>query len=141
MSYIFHKEDTTFRFLDKKLIISWLNRSLEKEKKISGELNFIFCSDEYLLQINRQYLQHDYYTDIITFDYSQKNLVSGDIYISIDRVKDNAATYKVSFQNELLRVIIHGVLHLCGYKDKTKADAGLMRKKEDYYLSLWPKQI
>lgn len=141
MSYSFHKESTVFRFSDKNLIINWLNLSLKKEKKISGELNFIFCSDKYLLKINQEYLNHDYYTDIITFDYTQKNLVSGDIYISIDRVKENATTYQVSFQNELLRVIIHGVLHLCGYKDKTRADARLMREKEDYYLSLWPKQI
>jgi rRNA maturation RNase YbeY len=141
MGYSFHKENTTFRFSDKNLIINWLDNCLRKEKKISGEMNFIFCSDKYLLKINQEYLQHDYYTDIITFDYTQKNLVSGDIYISIDRVKENANTYKVSFQNELLRVIVHGVLHLCGYKDKTKAHARLMREKEDYYLSLWPKQI
>lgn len=141
MSYGFHKENISFRFSDKNLIINWLTASLKKEKKVPGELNFIFCSDKYLLKINREYLNHDFYTDIITFDYTQKNLVSGDIYISIDRVKENAATYRVSFQNELLRVIIHGVLHLCGYKDKTKAHARLMGEKEDYYLSLWPKQI
>lgn len=140
MSYIFHKEDTAFRFLNKSLIINWLSSSLKKEKKKPGELNFIFCSDKYLLKMNRQYLQHDYYTDIITFDYSQKDLVSGDIYISIDRVKENASTYKVSFQDELLRVMIHGVLHLCGYKDKSTQAARLMREKEDYYLSLWSKQ-
>jgi rRNA maturation RNase YbeY len=140
MSYIFHKEDTSFRFLDKTLIIKWLSLCMSKEKKKEGELSFIFCSDKYLLNINRQYLQHDDYTDIITFDYTQKNLVSGDIYISIERVKENAQTYKVTFQNELLRVMVHGVLHLCGYKDKTSRDARIMREKEDYYLSLWPKQ-
>lgn len=140
MSYIFHKEDTRFRFPNKTLIIKWLSLCISKEKKKEGELSFIFCSDKYLLNINRQYLKHDDYTDIITFDYTQKNLVSGDIYISIDRIKENAQTYKVTFQNELLRVMVHGVLHLCGYKDKTSRDARLMREKEDYYLSLWPKQ-
>lgn len=137
MSCEFHKQNIPFRFLHKAKIISWFDHALKKEKKSAGELNFIFCSDKYLLGINRQYLNHDFYTDIITFDYSQGKQVSGDIYISIDRVKDNAKTYEVSFQDELLRVLIHGVLHLCGYKDKTKADARLMRQKEDYYLSLW----
>lgn len=139
MSYIFHKEDISFRFLNKHLVISWFSSALKKERKKGGEISFIFCSDEYLLQINRQHLKHDYYTDIITFDYSVKDLLSGDIYISIDRVKENAGTYNVTFQQELLRVMIHGVLHLCGYKDKTTRDARLMREKEDYYLSLWSK--
>ena len=141
MSYSFFKEDTQFRFQDKSLIINWLSRCARNEKKTPGELNYIFCSDKYLLGINRQYLQHDDYTDIITFDYTQGNLISGDIYISIDRIKENAGIYKVSFQNELLRVMVHGLLHLCGYKDKSARDSRLMRQKEDYCLSLWPKQF
>jgi len=141
MSYIFHKENISFRFINQQQVIAWINQVLSREKKKPGDLNFIFCSDEYLLHMNRKHLQHDYYTDIITFDYTVKSLVSGDVYISIDRVKENAQTYGVSFKNELLRVIIHGVLHLCGYKDKSDRDARLMRKKEDYYLSLWPKPI
>lgn len=141
MSYTFNKEDIRFRFSNKTLIIRWLSLSARKEKKKPGDINYIFCTDKYLLNINRKYLQHDDYTDIITFDYTVKDLISGDIYISIDRVKENAGVYKVSFQNELLRVMVHGQLHLCGYKDKSNRDAKLMREKEDYYLSLWPKQI
>jgi len=101
-----------------------------------GALSFIFCSDEYLLQINQQYLKHDFYTDIITFDLSSaKGLIDGEIYISVDRVKENAATHAVSVKEELHRVMFHGVLHLCGFKDKTKADKLAMRTAEDFWLS------
>jgi len=137
MSYIFSKEDTSFRFLYKELIISWLDKSIRKEAHKPGDISYIFCSDKYLLKINRDYLNHDYYTDIITFDYSQGKTISGDLFISIDRVKENANQYKVSFQEELKRVMIHGVLHLCGYSDKSPRHARQMREKEDYYLSLW----
>jgi probable rRNA maturation factor len=107
----------------------------KKEKTPLEQLQYIFCSDEYLLQINRQYLQHDYYTDIITFDLSENSgAVTGEIYISIDRVKDNAQLFKVSFKQELLRVIFHGALHLCGYKDKSKKEEAAMRKAENKYL-------
>src|SRR5688572_23762728 len=103
----------------------------KKEKTRLEQLQYIFCSDEYLLEINKQHLNHNYYTDIITFDLSETpDAVTGEIYISIDRVKDNAQTYKVSFKQELLRVIFHGALHLCGYKDKTEKDQVLMRKAE-----------
>lgn len=138
MTYSFTKEDAKFTFRYKHLIINWLDKSVRKEKKKSGDLTFIFCSDKRLLAINKQFLQHNFYTDIITFDYSQDNTISGDIFISIDRVKENALHYETTFQNELKRVMIHGVLHLCGYKDKTKAQKKQMREKEDYYLSLWP---
>jgi probable rRNA maturation factor len=108
------------------------------ERKQLGNLTYIFCSDEYLLQMNRDHLNHDYYTDIITFDLSDGNgLIQGEIYISTDRVRDNASQLSTSINNELHRVIFHGVLHLCGYKDKTKADAILMRSKEDQYLNLY----
>jgi probable rRNA maturation factor len=110
----------------------------KKEKTRLEQLQYIFCSDEYLLEINKQHLNHNYYTDIITFDLSETpDAVTGEIYISIDRVKDNAQTYKASFKQELLRVIFHGALHLCGYKDKTEKDQILMRKAEDKYLQYY----
>lgn len=110
----------------------------KKEKKKLGELSFVFCSDAYLLEINKQYLKHNYYTDIITFDLSVvPGLISGEIYISIDRVKDNAQNFNASFKEELHRVIFHGALHLCGYRDKTEAEEMLMRKMEDRYLKLY----
>jgi rRNA maturation RNase YbeY len=107
------------------------------EKLISGEITIIFCSDDYLLSVNRTYLNHDYYTDIVTFDYSENTVVSGDLFISIDRVKENANTYSISFDNELKRVVYHGILHLCGYKDKTELEEKEMREKENYYLNLF----
>jgi len=114
----------------------------KKEKTQLEQLQYIFCSDEYLLEINKQHLNHNYYTDIITFDLSDNaNAVTGEIYISIDRVKDNAQTYKVPFKQELLRVIFHGALHLCGYKDKTDKDEKLMRKAEDKYLQYYLSKV
>lgn len=139
MSYNFSKEKVVFRLSRKQLIVNWLDKIIQQEKHKPGDISYIFCSDKYLLNINKTYLKHDFYTDIITFDYSKNKSVSGDIFISIDRVKENAKEFSVSFQNELLRVIAHGVLHLCGYKDKTKAQEKQMRAKEDYYLSLYPK--
>ena len=137
-----------FHFLEK---ASFTNRTLakevvkdlfKKEKKRLAQLTYIFCSDDYLLQINKQYLQHNYYTDIITFDLSEdNNQVTGEVYISLDRVKDNAHTYNVSFQKELLRVIFHGALHLCGYRDKNEKEQTLMRKAEDKYLHYYLSRI
>ncbi len=98
------------------------------------EIRYIFCSDEYLLQINRDHLQHDYYTDIVTFDLSEGEAIIAEVYISTDRVKDNALTLATGYTAEMLRVIFHGALHLCGYKDKSKKQATLMRKMEDAYL-------
>lgn len=109
-----------------------------REKKALAELSFIFCSDPYLLEINRQFLQHDFYTDIITFPLSDPGQpISGEIYISVDRVRENAAAFGSSLQKELHRVVFHGALHLCGYKDKTSGDEKLMRKMEDHYLALY----
>ncbi len=107
---------------------------IEDEKKNEGELNLVFCSDDYLLEINKKHLNHDYYTDIITFDYSIGNKISGDLLISVDRVKENAKNFSVSFSQELNRVVIHGVLHLCGYKDKTEDEKKQMRNLENKYL-------
>jgi rRNA maturation RNase YbeY len=109
---------------------------LPTEGRAAGAIQYVFCSDEYLLQMNRQYLQHDYYTDIITFGLSDPAaaIIDADIYISVDRVRDNALTAGVSFEEETLRVIFHGALHLCGYKDKRPADARQMRAKEDEYI-------
>lgn len=117
-------------------IKKWIKNAILQEKYSLGELNYIFCDDTYLLKINREYLNHDTLTDIISFDYTIGKQINGDIYISIDRIKENAKLYKTTFYNEFLRVMIHGVLHYCGYKDKTDADKKIMRSKEDYYLSL-----
>ena len=115
----------------KKHIISLISNELKK----TGIISIVFCSDEYLLEMNKKYLEHDYYTDIITFDYVENDIISGDLFISIDRVKDNAEKFNTTFLNELIRVVFHGVLHLAGYKDKTTPDQQLMREKENFYLS------
>jgi rRNA maturation RNase YbeY len=120
---------------DSEFFISSLESLIGSENFESGEITIVFCTDDYLLEINKTYLNHDFYTDIITFDYSENDLVSGDLFISIDRVKDNAESFSVSFDNELKRVIYHGVLHLCGYKDKTENDEKEMREKENFYMN------
>lgn len=134
MSINFYKEDFSGRIIDQKKRKNWINFAIEKEKFKCGDLSFIFCFDEYLLKINKEYLNHDYYTDIITFNYVEGKTISGDIFISIDRVRDNAQQYGVSFENELSRVIIHGVLHLIGFDDKDESSQSIMRMKEDEYL-------
>lgn len=116
---------------------SWIDAVIDSENKIVGDIAYIFCDDDYLLQINEQYLNHDDLTDIISFDYTEDDIVSGDIFISIERVKDNANDLGVSFDEELKRVIIHGVLHYCGYKDKSESDALLMREKEDEKIKMF----
>jgi len=128
-------EDVEILGLDPEFFISWLSDCCDSEGKSLEEVNLIFCSDEYLLQKNIEFLQHDYYTDIITFDSCQGELIMGDLFISKDRVIDNAQNNGVSFENELNRVIVHGVLHLCGYKDKSIDEENLMRSKEDFYLN------
>ena len=112
----------------------------KQEGKELQYIDYIFCSDEYLLNINRSFLHHDYYTDIITFDLSENKGIIGEVYISADRVKDNAITLQSTFFQEMLRVIFHGALHLCGYKDKKKSEITLMRQKEDYYLRSFEKR-
>lgn len=129
--------ETDFNIKNKSLYVSWIKRIISSEGKILGSINYIFCDDDYLHQINVQFLDHDTLTDIISFDYTQKNVVSGDIYISVERVLENAKEYQVSFEKELLRVLAHGVLHFCGYKDKTQEEENLMRKKEEEKILLF----
>lgn len=113
----------------------WLEEIILSEGKKIGEINYIFCDDEYLLKVNQDYLQHDYYTDIITFDYVKGKTISGEIFVSLQRISDNASTLSKNFEEELRRVLAHGILHLSGYKDKTEEEEKLMRSKEDFYLA------
>ena len=129
--------ETDFKLELEEATSSWLSNVIVSENKKEGEINYIFCDDEYLHKINLEYLNHDTLTDIISFDYSMGNELHGDIFISIERVKDNAAEFEVSFEEELKRVLVHGVLHYCGYKDKTPADELLMRAKEDEKIFLF----
>lgn len=132
----FFSEKIPFQIKKISGIIGWIEKTTRSENHSIGFLNFILCSDSYLHKINLEHLNHDTFTDIITFDYSEDNTISGDIFISIERVEENAATEKVSFEDELHRVIIHGVLHLLGYSDKSPEDKSLMTEKEDFYLTL-----
>lgn len=133
----FFTEDTNYTIKKKTIIKDWLKSAIAAEGYLLKELNFILCSDEYLLRINQDYLNHDTYTDVITFDNSEElKTIVGDIFISIERIKENAATFKHTVEQELCRVMIHGALHLLGYKDKTKAAKTLMTAREDHYLAL-----
>ncbi|MBK6522323.1 MAG: rRNA maturation RNase YbeY [Sphingobacteriaceae bacterium] len=138
MAISFTSQHKKFKLLKSAAIKKWIEVVIKKEKRKLGEIHYVFVSDEELLEMNKQFLKHNTYTDIITFDYSEGKTINGDIFISIDRVKDNASKFKTEFNDELHRVIIHGVLHLCGYKDKTKKDATLMRKMEENSLSKRP---
>ena len=129
-------QDIDFVFKHKRLNNSWLKLVAESEIKKLGNINIIFCSDNYILDVNVKYLGHDYFTDIITFDYCVKNILSGDLFISIDTVRDNAEFYKTEFNDELNRVIVHGLLHLIGYDDHTPEEQKIMSEKENYYLEL-----
>jgi probable rRNA maturation factor len=133
----FFNEDVDFKLKNSRKTIGWINSSVKAEGKLPGELNFIFCSDNYLLKMNIDYLNHNTFTDIITFDTSDGDTsISGDIFISIDRVRENAVKFKKELDDELHRVLIHGVLHLIGYSDKSANKKSIMRGKEDAYLSL-----
>lgn len=133
----FQNQSISFKLKDKTKLKLWIKSIVNKEKHVIGTLNYIFCSDDELLEINIKHLNHNTFTDIITFDYTEDKKISSDIFISIDRVIENSKKFDTSFENELHRVMIHGVLHLCGYKDKTKSDAELMRKKENWALKLF----
>lgn len=132
---LFHSEND-FTLENEKGIKSWLSASIKEMKREEGDLNYIFCDDDYLLAINKEYLKHDTFTDIISFDYSIENKLSGDIYISTQRVLVNATTFENTFYQELTRVLIHGILHFARYDDKTDEERKEMRKQEDYYLTL-----
>lgn len=131
----FNFEDIQSFKLREKSIKKYIKELIYSEIKECGELSIILCSDNYLLEMNKQYLNHDYYTDIITFDYVENNIISGDLFISFDRIKENAKKLEIDFIKELYRVIFHGVLHLVGYNDKTNEEQRLMTDKENYYLS------
>ncbi|MDE1192385.1 MAG: rRNA maturation RNase YbeY [Arachidicoccus sp.] len=134
----FHYQDIKLTIRNKNEIKRFVEKIFITEKKDLDKIHYIFCTDEYLLTINRQYLKHDYYTDIITFDLSEnENKIIGEIYISLDRIADNANSINEPLYNETLRVIFHGALHLCGYKDKNEKDEKIMRKMEDKYISLF----
>jgi len=130
----FINNNISFHLTNKKKIRQWISATALEENKFVGHITFIFCDDEYLTDINIRYLKSDYLTDIITFSYNEDQIISGDIMISIPRVKENAKIYKTFFPNELLRVMIHGILHLCGYKDKSENEKMKMQEKENYYL-------
>ncbi|MEL4456830.1 rRNA maturation RNase YbeY [Lutimonas vermicola] len=125
-----------FQLDDQDKIVDWVHFVLDEEGKDLGEINYIFCDDDYLHEINIKTLKHNTLTDIISFDYTIGTVVSGDIYISYERVRENAGNLSVTFKDELHRVMIHGILHYCGYNDKEEEDKTMMRSKEDYYLSL-----
>ncbi|RPD96498.1 rRNA maturation RNase YbeY [Aureibaculum marinum] len=127
---------TDFSLSNENAISKWISDTITSEDYKEDTISYVFCSDNYLLDINVKYLNHNTLTDIITFDYNVGKIISSDIFVSIDRVLENSKIFDVSFNDELHRVIIHGILHLCGYKDKTKEDKAIMRMKEDYYLSL-----
>lgn len=132
----FHYE-TDFQITSEAKYIAWIEKIISSEQKLIGELNYIFCDDAYLFKLNVDYLDHDTLTDIISFDYSDHITIQGDIFISVDRVKENAKEYKVSLENELRRVMSHGILHYCGYKDKTEEDTKIMRQKEEEKIALF----
>ena len=127
--------ETKFKLNNEVEISKWISSVISSENFKEGDINYVFCNDDYLLKLNIEFLNHDTFTDIISFDNSIGKILYGDIFISIDRVKDNAKKFKVSFSEELYRVIVHGVLHYCGYKDKTEKDSKLMRDKENFYIN------
>ncbi len=132
----FFTQDIVFPFKEKRRTARWLKLVAQSEIRSLGDIAIVFCSDNYILDVNLKYLQHDYYTDIITFDYCEGKRLSGDLFISIDSVRENAVTYGTEFADELNRVIVHGLLHLIGYDDHTPEEIATMRSKENYYLSL-----
>jgi rRNA maturation RNase YbeY len=134
----FFYEEIDFSLANEPQFVSWIRKIISSEKASLENLNYIFCSDEYLLKINKEYLSHDYYTDIISFPYKEfPEPIQGDIFISIDRVKENAIDNLVSFDDELIRVMAHGLMHFMGYKDKSPADSTVMRQKENEMMALY----
>lgn len=136
MAITYHKEDVSIPTIRRRIINGWIKKVASYHQKKTGDIAYIFCSDEKILEINNQYLQHDYYTDIITFDYTENDLISGDIFISIDTVRSNAEKYSVPYMHELYRVLIHGILHLSGIDDLSEEDERQMRKEEEKALRI-----
>jgi rRNA maturation RNase YbeY len=126
-----------FEIEDEPYFSDWISRIIDREDHRVGDISYVFCDDSYLLDLNKRYLDHDTYTDIITFDYTEGSIISGDIFISVERIRDNAKEYGVEFNEELIRVMAHGILHLLGYKDKSEVDSRLMRKKEEEMIELF----
>ena len=129
--------ETDFELHNEPDFSKWLSAVILSENKKEGEINYIFCDDDYLLEINQQYLDHDTLTDIISFDYSVGNELNGDIFVSVERVKENASDFNVTFHEEIQRVLVHGILHYCGYKDKTESDELVMRTKEEEKMKMF----
>jgi rRNA maturation RNase YbeY len=129
--------ETEFELANEEVFSNWISQVILSESKKEGDINYIFCDDEYILEINKQYLNHDYFTDIISFDYSVGNELHGDIFVSVDRVRENASDFNVTFDEELKRVVIHGILHYCGYKDKSEEEERIMRQKEDEKIKMF----
>jgi probable rRNA maturation factor len=129
--------ENEFKLQNEDQIATWISEVILSENKKEGDINYIFCDDKYLLNLNEQYLDHDTLTDIISFDYSVGNELHGDIFISVERVRENAQDFNVTFEEELKRVLVHGVLHYCGYKDKSKEDEQVMRSKEDEKIKMF----
>ncbi|TDU43527.1 rRNA maturation RNase YbeY [Gelidibacter sediminis] len=132
---ISYNYETEFLLENESVFTDWVSKAIRDEGFKEGDINYIFCDDAYLLELNVAYLDHDTLTDIISFDYTMGKQINGDIYISVERVRENASEYGVSFNNELSRVMIHGILHYCGYKDKSETDVSMMRSKENYYIA------
>jgi rRNA maturation RNase YbeY len=137
MAIYFTNYQNTYRLKNKRKISNWIKEVTSNYEKEIGNITIVFSNDSYILEINKQYLNHNYFTDIITFDYSHNRMIEGDIFISLDTVLDNSKKYKVSFNNELLRVIIHGILHLLGFKDKEELDKTVMRENENKCLEIF----
>ncbi len=138
MAIAFYAEDTRLPVLKKRLVGTWIKEVAALYGKKVGNISYIFCSDEKILEVNRQYLQHDYYTDIITFDYTEGDTISGDLFISVDTVRTNAETFRTEYREELYRTIIHGVLHLCGINDKGPGEREIMEQNENSALAMLP---
>jgi rRNA maturation RNase YbeY len=136
MSVFYETVDVPFPKFKRRETKKWISLTIEKYHKRMGSITYIFCSDEEILRINKQYLNHDYYTDIITFDYTENEIVSGDLFISSDTVRTNSEKFQTDYNEELHRVMVHGILHLCGFNDKTPEDERLMRKMEDEALKV-----